>query len=330
MHYDQALAAADGVLANSPYDPSANVLKGRALLGMQRDDEAKALLLKQVQAQPSDVGSLQLLARIYTRESDWPRLLQVAQRLSQLVPADTSYGLMVIEAAFRAGSVDVGRAASRRLLKSDAPPALVSSALDLWEDYWPSPQRMGDARVLAGAATKLQSRLVYASFLSRMGSPADAVRLSSAAATLPINAGNAEANAVLADAWARLGNAAPAKSRFDAVLAFDPGNATALRGRAELELRLGNAKAAITDAEKLTTVLPTSARDRLLLARTYAAAGNTAWVNRTLWSAFQDIPADERLFAALAATKKGDADATRELQEEFDHQRDAKLARGLL
>jgi predicted Zn-dependent protease len=147
---------------------------------------------------------------------------------------------------------------------------------------------------------------------------------------LPINAANAEANAVLADAWARLGNAAPAKSRFDAVLAFDPGNASALRGRAELELRLGNAKAAIADAEKLTTVLPASARDRLLLARTYAAAGNTAWVNRTLWSAFQDIPADERLFAALETTKKGDPDATRELQEEFDHQRDAKLARGLL
>jgi hypothetical protein len=49
-----------------------------------------------------------------------------------------------------------------------------------------------------------------------------------------------------------------------------------------------------------------------------------------LWSAFQDIPADEQLLAALETTKKGDPDATRQLQEEFDRQRDAKLSRGLL
>jgi hypothetical protein len=79
----------------------------------------------------------------------------------------------------------------------------------------------------------------------------------------------------------------------------------------------------------LTRVLPSSADDRLLLARTYAAAGNVQSANRTLWSAFHDIPANEKLFAAIEATKKGNVDATRELQEEFDHQRDTKLTRGL-
>jgi predicted Zn-dependent protease len=127
-----------------------------------------------------------------------------------------------------------------------------------------------------------------------------------------------------------MGNLGAANARFDAVLAFDPGNASALRGRAELQLRLHNPQAAIVDAQKLTTVLPNSASDRLLLARSYAAAGNKAWFDRTLWSAFQDIPADEKLLAALETTKKGDPDATRQLQEEFDRQRDAKLSRGLL
>jgi tetratricopeptide (TPR) repeat protein len=330
LHFDQAVTAADAILATSPYDPSATVLKGRALLGMHRDEEAKELLAKQVEAQPSDIGSLQLLARIYTREGDWPKLFSTAQRMTQLAPDNTDYGLMQVEAGLRAGNVEAARTASRRLLQPDASPAVVSSVLHLWEDHWPSPRRINDARALAGASRLLQSRLVYASFLSRVGSPADAVRLSSAAATLPVNAKNAEANAVLADALARLGNASQAKVRFDAVLSFDPGNASALRGRSELELKLGNTKAAITDAEKLATVLPNSADDRLLLARAYAAAGNIAWVNRTLWSAFQDIPGDEKLFAALQATKKSDPDATRELQEEFDHQRDSKLARGLL
>ena len=127
-----------------------------------------------------------------------------------------------------------------------------------------------------------------------------------------------------------MGNVGPAKARLDAVLNFDPGNASALRSRAELFLRLNNPQAAIVDAQKVTTTLPTSAPDRILLARSYAAAGNNGWVDRTLWSAFQDIPGDERLFAQLAATRKGNPDATRQLQEEFDRQRDAKLSRGLL
>jgi predicted Zn-dependent protease len=145
-----------------------------------------------------------------------------------------------------------------------------------------------------------------------------------------VDAGNAEANAVLADAWSRSGNIGPAKSRFDAVIAFDPGNATALRGRAELELRTGSAAAAIVDAQKLVTVLPTSDRDRLLLVKSYAAAGKKDWADRTLWTAFQEIPADDLIYAALQQTRKGDMEATRDLQGEFDRQRDSKVFRGLL
>ena len=329
-HFDQALAAADSILASTPYDPSATMLKGRALMGLNRYDDAKALLIKQAHDQPSDVGSLQLLARIYQREQDWQKVVPVAQRLSQLNPTDSNYGLMTVEAAFRSGRAADGRAASLRLLKPDAPAPLVSSVLSLWEQYWSAAQRIDDARRLGAAAAGLQSRLVYAGFLSRLGSPADARRLSAAAATLPVDARSAEANAVFGDALWRTGNVGPARARLDAVLAFDPGNATALRSRAELFLRLHNAQAAIVDAQKLTTALPTSVPDRILLARAYAAAGNSAWVDRSLWSAFQDIPGDERLFAELQARRKGDPDATRELQEEFDRQRDAKLSRGLL
>ena len=131
-------------------------------------------------------------------------------------------------------------------------------------------------------------------------------------------------------ACARSNSLGQAKSRFDAVIAFDPGNSTALRGRAELEIRTGNAAAAVVDAQKLVTVLPTSTDARLLLARCYSAAGDKAWVARTLWTAFEAIPADEKIYAALGATRKGDLEATRDLQEEFDRQRSAKVTRGLL
>src|SRR5206468_2436934 len=124
-------------------------------------------------------------------ETDWPKLLDIAQRLNKLAPADKSNALMIIEAGFRSGEVSVARAASLRLLTPDAPPPIVNSVLDLWEDYWPSPQRINDARALGLRATSLSARLAYASFLNRVGSPADGVRLSSTAATLPVTAANA-------------------------------------------------------------------------------------------------------------------------------------------
>jgi tetratricopeptide (TPR) repeat protein len=145
-----------------------------------------------------------------------------------------------------------------------------------------------------------------------------------------VRADTAEANAVLGDALSHSGNLAAAKARFDAVLAFDPGNATALRGRSELELRTGNAAAAVLDAQKLVTVLPNDADDRLLLARAFGAAGNKQWMERTLWSAFQDIQANEHILAALQATRKGDGAALADINAEFARQRDNKLNRGLL
>ena len=329
-HFDQALAAADGLLSNTPYDPSATGLKSRALIGLGRMPDAIDLLEKQVQGQPSDSGSLQLLSQIYQRQGNWPKVLAVSERLSALMPGDRDNMLRLIDAAFRSGNVPAARQASLRLLAPGAEPSLISKVLDLWMDYWPSAQRIEDARKLAASAAGLQQRLAYAAFLNRAGSPADAVRLSTDAARLPVNAGNADANAVLADAWSRMGNVGPAMSRFGAVLAFDPGNSTALRGRAELEMRTHQTAAAVIDAQKLVASQPSSDRDRLLLAQAYATAGNGAWANRTLWQAFHDLRADEKIFAALLATKKGDAEATRELQEEFDRERDQAIGRGLI
>lgn len=329
-HFDQALDAADGILANRPFDPAATVLKARALMELKREDEAMALLNKQVQLQPMDMSSRKMLAKIYLKHEDWPKVVDVSGRLVQANPSDQDSVLMLIEAALRSSNFAVARQASMNSLAPEAEPSFITSVLDLWAHYWPSVQRVQDARALGNRAAGLSQKLAYASFLSRIGSPADAVGLAAPAAGLPVNAGNAEANAILADAWSRGGNVGPAKSRFDAVIAFDPGNATALRGRAELELRTGNAAAAIVDAQKLVTVLPTSDQDRLLLAKSYAAAGKRDWADRTLWTAFQEIPADDLIFAALQQTRKGDVEATRDLQEEFDRQRDSKVFRGLL
>jgi tetratricopeptide (TPR) repeat protein len=329
-HFDEAIATSDSMLATSPFDSAATVLKARSLISLERRDDALDLLVKQVQAQPSDVGSLQVLAKIYEGQGDWPKVVEIRRRLFELTPDDRDNALLLAAAGFRSGNAPVGRQVSFKLLRPNADPLFIASVLDMWANYWPSPQRIDDARGLAASAAGIDQKLVYAAFLSRIGRPTDAIRITSGAAALPVNAKSAEANAVLGDALLRSGNLPGAKSRFDAVLAFDPGNATALRGRSELELRTGNSAAAIIDAQKLITVLPNSSRDRLLLVRSYLAAGNTKWADRTLWAAFQEIPADDKIYAALRATKQGNDEGLRDLQDEFARQVQAKLNRGLL
>ncbi len=330
FHFDEALAISDDMLRAAPSDPSATLLKARALYSLHRENDAIDLLTKQIAIQPSDDGSISLLAKMYARRDDWAKVAQLTQRVSTLTPTDRNNQLLLIQSAFRSGNVGLGRAVSSKLLQPDADASTVTTVLDLWANYWPSPDRISDARRLAAAADGRDQKLAYAEFLARFGSPADAVRLAGPAATLPVKAETAEANAVLADALSRSGNAPAAKNRFDAVLAFDPGNATALRGRSELALRTGKPADAVLDAQKLVTVQPNNADDRLLLAKAFGAAGNNPWMERTLWSAFQDIPANEHILAALQSTKKGDADALNDLNSEFARQRDMQLNRGLL
>jgi predicted Zn-dependent protease len=328
--FDEALLTGEKLLTANPYDPAGTIIKARALVGLERSEQAEQILTEQVRAQPQDIGSLQMLQRIYIRRGDWLKVLEAARRTQANSPGDSGNALLLIEAAFRSGNVAEGRSVSLDVLRKNASPTLISGILETWSNHWASPDRVSLARALGNAAPTDEQRLLYAAFLNRAGDPADGARLSASSATLPVSAKSAEANAVYANALWRLGKLAEAKSRLDAVIAFDPGNATALRGRAELLLKTGRARAAVIDAQKLVTVLPNSAPDRLLLARSYVAAGNSRWAERTLWTAFQDIEADRSIFVALAATKKGDAEALRELQAEFVRQRDAKLTRGLL
>ena len=327
--YEEAIPIADALLAKSPLDPASTVLKARALFGLQRDEEAIQTLQNHLKAIPSDSSALALLAQIDERRGDWQAVTTVRQRLSEVSPNDNDNLNLLANAAFRSGNIPVARAASFRLLQPQAPPTLVSSLLQLWASQWPSPQRIDDARKLASAAGPSQ-RLVYAAYLSRWGSPADAGRLVANSASLPVNAQNAEANAVLGDALFRSGNMAAGKSRLDAVISFDPGNATALRARTELELRVKNSAAAVEDAQKLVTVVPNSPADRLLLSQALLASGNKSASDRALWNAFNDIPANDAIYGALRSSRNGNPDALAELQAEFDRQRDAQVRKGLL
>lgn len=328
--FDEVLKVSSEVLQTSPFDPHAKAMKARALIEQGQEEEAVGLLNEQIRVQPSDIVGLRYLAKLYERRRDWPRLAQVARKLAQLQPARKEYALLGITAAFRSADFEQGRRDSWALLTSSREADLTNRVLDIWVDHWPAKQRVADAIKLGRGAREPRLRLPYADFLNRVGSPGAALSLVAGAAKYPVSADTADANAVVAESLALTGKLAQARKRFDDVLAFDPDNIIALRGRGLLFLRTGKVQYAIADAEKLVTLTPAVTSHRLLLARVYAAANNTRQAERTLWDAFRDIPADERIYSALVKLTKGDAGQQVALREEFARQIATKTGQGLL
>lgn len=328
-HFDEALLISNALLAVSPYDPNATVLKARSLLGSGGGTEAQKLLEAHVRVQSADLGSWNLLTQIYQRSKDWSKVAMAAGHLVQLDRSNRNPGLLLIEAALRSGDVMAARRESSRLLQPSTNPTIISAVLDRWADYWPSDQRVDEARKLAKSANPVQ-KIVYAAFLNRINRPSEALALAAPYADLPIKAANVEANAVVADGLARGNKASDAKSRLDAVLAYDSGNATALRSRAEFLLRNGQANLAVADAQKLVTVVPQSPRDRILLWRCFAANGDPKQAARTLWNAFHDIEANEPIFLAIEHANAGQPEVVTQIKEEYAAQLDKALNRGLL
>lgn len=327
--FDEALSTSDAIMKVTPDDPSAIVLKARSFLGLGRNADALKLLQDHVHFQPGDIGSWRLIARLYERATDWPNVAKSSAHLLQSTPLDRDAALLYIKASFQSGDIAAARRESLLLLQPNADPALVSAILDRWADYWTSDQRAGEARRL-GQSAKPAPKLAYAAFLNRIDRPVDALALAAPYASLPVRADNVDANAIVADSWAKSGRAGEAKSRLDAVLVYDSGNALALRSRAELLLRVRQAPLAILDAQKLVTVAPQSARDRILLSQCYAAAGNVDGAKRVLWDAFQDIKASELLFLALKRLNATQPDMITQVNEEYALQLDSALSRGLL
>jgi predicted Zn-dependent protease len=328
QEFDQADAQADSLLQTLPYEPGAKLLKARILLGRNEPEKAIALLQDQVRVQPQDSGSWKALMLLGERQNDWKTVRQAARRLRELNPKDQEVGVTVVEASLRTNDFETALRDSESLLTPDAPPDQVNAVLELWAKHWKASKAIVEARRLAKAASA-QQRLAYATFFNEAGSPQDATALIGSDPSLPVNAANMSVNSVIATSLALRGDRDRAKQIFDAILAHEPDHVYALRGRTNLEIETRNGKAAILDAQRLVSVEPNSARHRILLARAYAAAGDSREADRTLWDAFHEIPGDFDAYETLRARvqRTGDEAALSSLDEEFKHQRDDLLAR---
>jgi tetratricopeptide (TPR) repeat protein len=322
---DEADSQATQVLSNTPTDPIANILKARVLIARGQVDPALALLEAQHKAQPQDRSAIRALSTIYRSRGDWRNLARIQSDLLSLDPKNASVSLVLIEASLRAGDIKGAVTATAPLVADGANPAVVENALATWARYAPAGALLPGADELAQRSTG-DKRVSYANYFNRIGKPSGAAALLQQP-KLPVTPQNARWNAVLAQSLALQGQTQQAMSLFDAVLQREPDQSDALTGRSELEARTGMTKQAIVDAERLVSVAPNSGEDRLLLAHAYLAAGNKPAVRRTLWQAFQDVPDDERVLAALKnlLTSSGDLDGARRLESEASDQQQKKL-----
>jgi predicted Zn-dependent protease len=326
---DEADRQVDALLQAFPYEPSAKLLKGRILLARGLHDDAIRLLEDQVRVKPDDPGSWKALIALHERDSNWKGVAEAASRLASLNEKDTKSVLTAIDAYFRYGNVTAGLEKSEELLGPKSPPDQIEAVLNIWAERWKSPQAVQEARRLSRTATPQQT-LAYATYFNSAGSPGDAATmLGGGEPRLPVSLTNLSSNAVIAESIALRGGAAQAKQLFDAILAKEPDHVYALRGRINLEIRTGAARAAIVDAQRLVSVVPRSARDRLLLARAYEAAGDRRQVDRTLWDAFHEIPANLVLYEALRdrVQKTSGPEAAAQVTAEFQQQQDTDLSR---
>jgi predicted Zn-dependent protease len=201
-------------------------------------------------------------------------------------------------------------------------PQLVQAALDSWVSHAPHGTPVPGISKLADQSSGPQ-RVAFADYFNRINKPQMASALLGPS-QLPVTHVNAPLNAAVAQSLALQGRTAEAKALFDQVLMREPDQPEALRDRSVLEARTGNSRQAILDAQRLVTLRPKSGNDRLVLARAYLAAKNGREVRRTLWQAFQDLPDDEQVRAALRSVlvSTGDVDGQRRLDDEYaDHRR---------
>jgi predicted Zn-dependent protease len=327
--YDRADQQVDQLLAEFPREPSANLLKARILLGRGKNQDAIKLLETQTQGMPTDAGSWKALMSLHERYRNWPGVTLAATKLASLNPKNTEVAYTAVDAAFRGNNIEAALRGSEPFLQPDSPPDQVESILTIWAERWRTPQALQRVRELSRTATPQQA-LAYATYFNSVGQPDDAAALlGGGAPRLPVSQTNLSSNAVIAESLALRGELSQAKTLFDQILAKEPDHVYALRGRINLEIRTGAARAAITDAQRLISVVPRSARDRLLLARAYSAAGDERQVDRTLWDAFHEIPANLRLYVTLRAhvARTGGPEAATRVDAEFQQQQDTDLSR---
>jgi predicted Zn-dependent protease len=327
---DKAEQEADGLLGREPNNSLARLLKARVLMQKGKPNDAIAVLEDQHRTVPQDGGTVRALSLIYRLRGDWRNFARLQADAHRLDPKNADFAQGEVEGLLRSGDVAGAARASAPLLSGTASPEMVDAVLRIWSRFEPKGSTLPSGLQLAQAVSG-DRRLAFANYYNRVGKPQAAAALLGGS-QLPVTHLNAGWNAAFAQSLALQGHDQEAKILFDQVLDREADQVEALRGRSALEARTGLTRQAIVDAQRLVTISPKTGEDRILLAQAYLAARNGDEVRRTLWRAFQELPDDERVFAALRSVlaSTGDQEGEQRLNDELADRRTTQLTKELM
>ena len=328
---EEASAQSAEILKADPTNSDARLIESQVLQRSGKPAEAIALLEKQVALKSEDIPAHRALAALYEEADNLKKSAEHRRRVYALRPDAAEEGVRAVEASFRAGDVEWAQEASIKLLGPKVPAAQVRAVLTLWEDEWSGAERVRLARRLAQAAPVPQ-KAEFAQFLIRTGAPSDAASILAPIVGTTADRRNVQHAGIYAHALVDMGKVAEARRWIDEVLAIDQDNVDALRATVRLDVRRKDFEIAINDAQKIVTLVPDSAEDRLLLSRTYAAAGDRREAERVLWQAFHDLPGDRHVYVALQQflIASGDIDGRKRVASEFAERRRASNLKDLI
>ena len=326
---DKADQHADKLIEALPYEPSAKLLKARILVTRRKNGEAITLLENQLKARPDDKNTWKALMALQERNENWKAVAEAASRVATLDPNDGAARLMGVDAALRQKDISAAMRGARPFPESASARrkrGLHSSPVGrTLEDARRPLKRPGKFSASRWTAAKARLRQLF-----QRGRKAGIYGRTRRVRTDPSNYDRQfgdQCHHCRRHGADRSGHGSHAS--VQRILEKEPDHVYALRARINLEIRAGKAMAAVTDAQRLVSVMPKSARDRLLLARAYDAAKDRRQLDRTLWDAFHEIPGNRDLYEALRAhvAKDGGPDAVRSVDDEYAHQKDVELAR---
>jgi tetratricopeptide (TPR) repeat protein len=324
--YDDAIGHADKVLAASPLDQNARILKARALVAKGSSNEGVAVLEEHLTTRGQDKSVLEALLTAYRFLEDRDGIVRTAERLLAVDPDNAGLRLELARQLYRMGQRDRARSTTLELAKAPGTSNVLADILSLWLSYDSRSRTIADAKSL-GAASAPAARLLYAQFMLEAGAPKEALRLLEGKAKPPVTSANANALAVLGRTYHALGSTGRARDTLDSVLAYDAGNLPALRARAELFQAEGRYDEALADASRAVAEAPKSAQDRLRLARVYEQKRDPQLASKTYWEAFQDIPANPAIYKALRTFLSGSERAGSVAALDAQFQRQTRLAK---
>jgi tetratricopeptide (TPR) repeat protein len=295
-----------------PGDPDPHLRLARVYLDWGRTEDALAALSEAGRLGAEEAARERLSLAVHAARADWPAVVEHAQRLLDIVPADGPARHALARAYVELGEWDAARAEYEMLVAADPADALAHEqlgALSLGDDP-------AAIQHLFAAGTDLAERLLAA--LGEAGAAKDAAYASALLGqvifeeqewalaarqferALSDNPGYPDAHAYLGYALDQMGRPGEARTHLRRAAALAPGSVVAHTFLGLHYDRLGDAPAARAEFETAYDLDPTNPATCVEIGQTWVAEGRYVAAEIWLREAVSLRPDDPALWEVLA------------------------------